>query len=102
MVTLAALVAAAAAYTAYCSFTAFRWGERKRFWLFLAAIFPLGALSMALLWTGIGYPRLDEHLAGNMGFGPEWNCSSDANGAGVCLRKPAPAMPPLTPEPQTP
>jgi hypothetical protein len=99
MVTLAALLAAAAAYAAYCSFTAFRWGERKRFWLFLCAIFPLAALPMALLWTGIGYPRLHERLAGNMGFGPEWNCSSDGNGAGVCLRKPPASMPPSTAEP---
>ena len=60
------------------------------------AIFPLAALSMALLWTGIGYPRLDERLAGNMGFGPEWNCSSDGSGAGVCLRKPPASMPPST------
>jgi hypothetical protein len=104
MVTLAALFAAAAAYATYCSFAAFRWGERKRFWLFLGATFPLTVLAIALLWVGIGYPRLNERLAGNMGFGPEWNCSSDASGAGVCLRKSQPqsAKLQLPAEPKTP
>ena len=97
MVTLAALFVAAGAYAAYCCVAAFRWGERKRFWLFLGATFPLAVLAIALLWVGIGYPRLDEHLAGNIGFGPEWNCSSDASGAGVGLRKAQPSSARLQP-----
>jgi hypothetical protein len=32
-----------------------------------------------------------------MGFGPEWNCSSNANGGGVCLRKPEPPAAMLQP-----
>jgi hypothetical protein len=104
MVTLAALFAAAAAYAAYCCFAAFRWGERKRFWLFLGATFPLAALAVALLWIGVGYPHFDERLAGNMGFGSEWNCSSDANGGGVCLRnlQPPASMAPPTGGQKTP
>jgi hypothetical protein len=97
MVTLAALFAAAAAAAGYSSFAAFRWGERKRFWLFLGASFPLALVAAALLWIGIGYPHLDERLAGNMGFGPEWNCSSNAAGGGVCLRKPEPPAAMLQP-----
>ena len=35
----------------------------------------------------MGYPQLDEQLAGNMGFGPEWNCAANVYGGGICLRK---------------
>jgi hypothetical protein len=87
MVALAALFAAAAVYAACCSFSAFRWRERNRFWLFLGASFPLSGLAVALLCVGMGYPQLDEQLAGNMGFGPEWNCAANVYGGGICLRK---------------
>ena len=102
MVTLAALFAAAAAAAGYSSFAAFRWGELKRFWLFLGAIIPLAVLAVALLWIGIGYPRLDERLAGQYGLRP---------GMGLQLRRkrwrglPAQAaasMPPSTAEQKTP
>ncbi len=98
MTALAALIAAAAAYAACCSFSAFRWRERKRFWLFLGASFPLAAIAVALLWVGMGHPQFDERLADNMGLGPEWNCSSNAYGSGVCLRKTA--SPAAQPPPQ--
>jgi hypothetical protein len=92
MMMLAALVAAVAAYTAYCSLAALRWREIKRFWLFLGATVPLSILAFALLWFAVQHPRLNLPLTANMGFGPEWDCSPDINGGGVCLRKPPTAM----------
>ena len=98
MVTLAALFTAAAAAAGYSSFAAFRWGELKRFWLFLGAVIPLAVVAVALLWIAIQYPHLDERFAANMGFGPEWDCSSNASGGAVCLRKPQSATAMLQPE----
>jgi hypothetical protein len=69
----------------YQAVDAFRWHDRRRFLIALAAILPLGAVTCGALWVGIQYPTAN--FWANQGFGPDWECSNLGKGsAQVCAR----------------
>jgi hypothetical protein len=95
--TLAAALAILAVAAFVEAINAVRWRNKRRFWQRLGISIPLGILAGAALIAGIRHPEVN--FFGNIGFGPDWECTISRGSASVCLRNrpqpPPPAKPPI-------
>jgi hypothetical protein len=85
----AALFAILAGIALYQGVDALRWHDRRRLWIALAALQPLGLAICGALWIGAQHPTFN--FWGNLGFGPGWECENLGRGAAQVCKRDLPA-----------
>ena len=72
--------------------SAARWHNQRQFWQFLALSIPLAIGTAGVFW--IGHQKWYLSAFGDMGFSPDWQCTTNPLTEPVCLRNvPKPRAP---------